>query len=322
MTGSLRIGAALVFFVCWLSLPGCGYIFGLGYAFGCVAEGTSIATPAGPCPIEEVRPGDLVLSRAPSGLIEPCPVARAIGTTAPETLLITLADGRSLRVTAAHPISTPIGWRTAGVLCAGETVQTDAGNASVASIEVLHSRIHVYDLTIAGNQNFFANGVLVHNKSVAARPTLQSLSGPWEGVSDGYLASVIRLELDDSGHGRAVVSGRWNSDSERVVPDETLYYQVGAVSIHDYDVRIALSPLDLKQPELVITGKSPRDYRGSGSSRWLSDVEVHVCGGRESRRPVILRRPGDIAGMLLWADKAMAQFPAESADIQSAPPSK
>ncbi len=131
----------------------------------CIVEGTLIDTPSGPCKIEDLMEGDEVWTRAPSGELQVGRV-RAVHTTwSMVQSMIVLSDGRTLHATALHPVATETGWKPAGQLEAGESVWSRDGWRKVASVTHTGGLVSVFDLEVEPNSNFFANGVLVHNKS-------------------------------------------------------------------------------------------------------------------------------------------------------------
>jgi len=89
-----------------------------------------------------------------------------------KTHIITVGDGRSVHCTDEHPIATlydgKIVWRKAILVEPGEEVMTDQGPTTVmANIRLSFTgrTIHpFYDLTVPEGEQFYANGILVHNK--------------------------------------------------------------------------------------------------------------------------------------------------------------
>jgi hypothetical protein len=168
-------------------------------SFRCVVEGTLVSTPTGPRAIETIRPGDMVWTRSIRGTIEPALVVRVRVDAAREHLRIRLDDGRLLRVTEMHPIARAGGYVPAGRLLPRALVVTETGTAAVAAIERASGRVLVYELTVEPNANFFAAGVLVHNKSgVGGIARNASGSLMWmRHIQDTYRAS------DSDGDGRS-----------------------------------------------------------------------------------------------------------------------
>ncbi len=144
----------------------------------CFVAGTLVSTPDGPRPIESLRVGDLVWSYA---LAEGRPVARpliAIHTAlVREARRVALDDGQVIRgVTPEHPVFSPTTrlYFPVSRLREGDSVATYregaehalATVASVVATEVPTPTIQVFNLSVGGeDQNYFADGVLVHNKS-------------------------------------------------------------------------------------------------------------------------------------------------------------
>jgi hypothetical protein len=134
-------------------------------SMGCIVEGTLIDTPEGLVPIEHLRSGDRVWTEASSGTVEAGRVVAVHQTRARSYLELHLRDGSVLRATALHPIATPGGWREAGLLRVGDPVKGRNGWQSIAEIRERKDSVRVYDLEVSPNANFYAAGVLVHNKT-------------------------------------------------------------------------------------------------------------------------------------------------------------
>lgn len=141
----------------------------------CVAAGAMVATASGDVPIEDVQAGMLALTR--DGY-RPIAAAWMASFSAP-TLLLTTSDGRTLEATAEHRIwSEERGWirldelrpgdllRVCGETCA----RTPIGSCTaVESVTPTGRSVPVYDLTVDGAHEFFANRILVHNCLDACR---------------------------------------------------------------------------------------------------------------------------------------------------------
>jgi len=134
----------------------------------CIVKGARIATPTGDVLIENVRIHDAIWTQGPTGRIEKGVVVDRRELAADRYLSLRLSDGTTLNATAEHPIATPEDWRAAGALCVGDALVTRKGTVTIAAIVTQNERVQVYDLTVSPNPNFFANGVLVHNKSLAS----------------------------------------------------------------------------------------------------------------------------------------------------------
>lgn len=130
----------------------------------CVAEGTIIQTGRGALPIEQVRVGDQVLSYDALRGVRVWSEVRHVSSGRAEEVLVV---NRDLELTARHPIWIDGDWRKASVLQPGMHLMAETGEASlVTSVEHRVGTTQVYDLSVEGPHNYFADGVLVHNKSV------------------------------------------------------------------------------------------------------------------------------------------------------------
>jgi hypothetical protein len=132
----------------------------------CLVEGTLVDTPLGPRSIEDLEVGDVVWSSSPSGTITPGTVQSVERHFVLAYSRVTLKDGASLDVTGSHPLRSARGWVAAGTLSADDTLVGIDGTVVPASIETVLAPAAVYDISVFPHANFFAEGVLVHNKSV------------------------------------------------------------------------------------------------------------------------------------------------------------
>lgn len=129
---------------------------------GCFLAGTMVETPEGPKDIEKLRTGDTVLSADSWGNVREATITSTYRNFAREFLVI---NGR-LRVTATHPFRVGSKWVDAGQLRVGDTLVNRAGKGEVVlSKRLIQKGVRVYNVEVAGDHTFFANGLLVHNKS-------------------------------------------------------------------------------------------------------------------------------------------------------------
>jgi hypothetical protein len=143
----------------------------------CFSEETLVATPTGAVPIAQIEPGDWVLSYDhETQQVEPNRVLRKIENLDPVLLELSLDDGTKLRVTAEHPLydTTSDTYIPAGKLGPaeallrlelGESTHVYAAQLRLIGPTPAISGQRAYDLTVEDNHNFFAAGVLAHNKS-------------------------------------------------------------------------------------------------------------------------------------------------------------
>ncbi|HJU40148.1 MAG TPA: polymorphic toxin-type HINT domain-containing protein, partial [Tahibacter sp.] len=131
---------------------------------------TLVATSTGLRRIDAIRVGDLVLSRnAASGLDEYRPVAAVFASTKVTAMLtVALEGGVRFQTTPEHRVHADGDWRQASDLASGSSLSTaDGGTAVVRTVERHVRHVTVYDLSVAGNENFYVSRakVLVHNVS-------------------------------------------------------------------------------------------------------------------------------------------------------------
>ncbi|MFH1801998.1 MAG: polymorphic toxin-type HINT domain-containing protein [archaeon] len=74
-----------------------------------------------------------------------------------------LINGK-LKVTAEHPMMINGAWRKIGEAEVGDVLQTLTGDEKIWNIRKVDERVKVYNLEVAENHNYFAEGYLVHNK--------------------------------------------------------------------------------------------------------------------------------------------------------------
>ena len=153
------------------------------YSTSCFGAGTRIATPDGEVAIENLQVGHQVLAYDES--------SRAVVTSTVTAVFrheasplghLMLADGHTLRVTAEHPIycSRTRSYRPAGELSAGEALLrlapclSEEGAPRSMQLEPttlrrplapLPEAQTVYNISVAIYENYFADGLLVHNKT-------------------------------------------------------------------------------------------------------------------------------------------------------------
>lgn len=139
----------------------------------CVARGTTIETPQGPRSVEQLRSGDVVWAiHAETLSLVRTTVHAVFQDYAEETIRI---NGR-LQLTGNHPMFVSqnggkFAWKPAGEVRLGDRlIDRDGTPATVDSIGQVPGRVDVFDVSVAGPNNFLAGGLLVHNKSIAWTP--------------------------------------------------------------------------------------------------------------------------------------------------------
>lgn len=140
----------------------------------CVAEGSLVLTDRGALPIERLTVGTRVLSARANG--------RDVSWTHIESMTSHVVDeiwviNDRFRLTAEHPVAAWGRWVAAFQLPIGTPLMTLDGVQRVTSKERLQQSTRVFDVTVGEPHAFFADGLLVHNKSIA-RPSTEYTYDP------------------------------------------------------------------------------------------------------------------------------------------------
>jgi hypothetical protein len=129
-----------------------------------VADGSEMS-------IEAVTPGTVVRAYDEDAeTVRNCEVTRTHQHPPAPLLELTLEDGRTLKVTAGHPLRGPGGWRPASEVQPGEKLVvlapggTDTVLSRIEGIRPQSPGAGVFNLSVTDCHTYFAGGVLAHNK--------------------------------------------------------------------------------------------------------------------------------------------------------------
>jgi RHS repeat-associated protein len=150
----------------------------------CFAAGTAVATPEGLVAIDQIQPGDAVLTRdAVTGENTVRPVTRVYVTPQKETLELGFG-AETIVATPGHPFWVEgSGWVEAADLVIGQTVQTAEGRLATLSAALSREgRETVYNLEVEGTHTYFVGETKawVHNAcgcGEAAKPETRVVAG-------------------------------------------------------------------------------------------------------------------------------------------------
>ncbi len=160
---------------------------------GCFVAGTSITMADGTQrPIETITVGETVLTYDPvSGQIRTGEVTETFIHFDKNNLM--LING-TLEATVNHRFYVDGRWIPADQLKIGDQVLVWQGGSNIAeqtlqptsihSLTLMPDRKTVYNIEVSGDHNYFANGILAHNKDV---PSIQAQ----EVVQNGSVPSII-----------------------------------------------------------------------------------------------------------------------------------
>jgi Protein of unknown function (DUF1592)/Protein of unknown function (DUF1588)/Protein of unknown function (DUF1595)/Hint domain/Protein of unknown function (DUF1585) len=185
----------------------------------CFAAGTSIATPTGPRPIEQIEVGQEVLGYDETRqLVVVRPVTARMRHADALVGQLVLGDGRTIVSTPDHPIyvSTEGRYRPASELATGaellslfDTGRLSSATASGFFVPAAAVQLPVFNITVAGVHNYFAEGILVHNKSpldpcegLPADEAVQDLVAltEWEHARSVQALTGVAIEQVSSGN--------------------------------------------------------------------------------------------------------------------------
>jgi RHS repeat-associated protein len=158
----------------WPDLSGLGGPWRGGWI--CFVEGTNVLTPDGMREIQDLCPGDTIISAAGEDLLgRPTREVDRISATlvgSADSIVVIQLDQEKIECTPFHPFYVlGRGWTEAGKLAAGDLlVSADGEPVPVLDCMTKHLShpINVYNISVEGCQTYFVGKmrVLVHNKSV------------------------------------------------------------------------------------------------------------------------------------------------------------
>lgn len=125
--------------------------------WGCFPAGTMVATPDGEKPIEIIKSGDIVISYRGHTTV------KALHEIGRRALVKITVPTREVITTLTQTFKAPDGIKTAKELKPGDRIYTVGGYHAITSIGKTGEMAEVYDLELANNGWFYANGVLAES---------------------------------------------------------------------------------------------------------------------------------------------------------------
>ena len=128
---------------------------------GCFASETQIALKEGSKPISQLKKGDLVKAFDIKRKQVTYAIVQSIIQKEADSIYV--ING-IVKATAEHPFYTDDGWKTVKKLKVGDKLFNGKDYLKITSIQETKGKTAVYNLSVASPNNFFAEGLLVHNK--------------------------------------------------------------------------------------------------------------------------------------------------------------
>lgn len=176
--------------------------------YECFAAGTQILLADGTTKnIEDVRSGDVVKSfNFNTGINEDKSVGDLLSVLSDHIAHVKLENGQVLKVTKDHPIMTDKGWAALDVELTMEKYQIgvaqlevgnsvgsyDYSNSKIVSIDVIEEPTMTFTLKgVEDNANFYADGVLVHNRPMIGSCFVAGTKVTMSDFSDKNIEDVV-----------------------------------------------------------------------------------------------------------------------------------
>ena len=195
----------------------------------CFAKGTPIQTPAGDKPIEELEPGDHVLSRdehAVEGAIEPKRVEKTFKNE--KEIVHLQVNGQLIRTTSEHPFFVrDRGWTAASELRGGDLLAADLRSwVEVEQIVATGQTETVYNIQVADHHTYFVGSqswgfaVWAHNRCGAPPDFIFDANRPFHFfIRDNTNAALLMMgRIDDPTQTENSITPRTETDKTNPDP--------------------------------------------------------------------------------------------------------
>lgn len=200
----------------------CGFNCPSGGGGTCFPAGTKVTLSGGSTKnIEDIQPGDKVLSENENGKQSVSTVKQLLSPISNNMCTIRYTNGESLDVTKGHPLFTQNGWKAidtnetmkedpgvpVSTLNVGDFMKKDTGTwDQISNISCKDETVQTYNLSVDNAHTYFAGGFLAHNKGqqciscqndgagampvyiLSIQPTSSSFTVNW--IQDGSNANV------------------------------------------------------------------------------------------------------------------------------------
>lgn len=177
----------------------------------CFVAGTEISTPNGKVSIEDIQPGDVVLSfDEESGNVIENKVGKVSKAIVSNLVKLTFDNTEILQTTKKHPFHVEgKGWIEAENLVEGDICsKLDGSKVSLSSIEIFDGEHFVYNLhNVEPSHTFYTNEILVHNKCFVAGTEITMADGDVKNIEEVIVGDEVLTYNEESGETEMGVVG-------------------------------------------------------------------------------------------------------------------
>jgi len=187
----------------------------------CFVEGTQVSTPNGKTPIEQIQPGDKVVSwDEESNSIVESTVGRVSKAFVNNLVRLTFDNEIVLQVTKKHPFFVKEkGWVTADKLEWGDVcIKQDGSESLVSTVEVFEGETIVYNLhEVEPAHTFYTNDILVHNKCFTFETPIEMWNGDLKQIGEIEVGDEVK-SIKNGEFVKGIVTDTLIHPTNKVVP--------------------------------------------------------------------------------------------------------
>lgn len=187
----------------------------------CFVEGTQVSTPNGKTPIEQIQPGDKVVSwDEDTGSIVESTVGRVSKAFVNNLVRLTFDNEIVLQVTKKHPFFVQEkGWVTADKLEWGDVcIKQDGSESLVSTVEVFEGETIVYNLhEVEPAHTFYTNDILVHNKCFTFETPIEMWNGDLKQIGEIEVGDEVK-SIKNGEFVKGIVTDTLIHPTNKVVP--------------------------------------------------------------------------------------------------------
>ena len=211
-------------------------LLNLAACFGitsCFVAGTVVDTPGGPRRIETLVVGDTVWAFDVATLRRVARPVTAVHSSHVTAVRRIALDDRVLTCSGEHPLWSSGAWVAAKELAADSPVHVWNGRECteqrVVSVTDEPGPIRVFNISVDGEETYFANGVLVHNKSIAFPDTARPFPHTGLDTADDLVQGDTR-DFDEQMKG---AYGVWQQTRDGEVVCRFSWPAIGVTALDD-----------------------------------------------------------------------------------------